>query len=298
MSRRTQSRAEGYTLSRAVTDIFGNPPGWPWSIVAWIACGGFVGAIASALLVPAGGVPHPALRWAACAGYGIVAAALVAVLPRAARLAALRSSLAKGPAGDAGDRSWWPLRLLAAALRGTSSLRLTQQDFDTAVNRAWQAARSILVQRFWPAWIAAFVVPVLGLLSAWEAGKQIELVGGESAADVLRQFVPQVSPPMVATIAASLVLMVVLAVLDQLTAGLLQRWRRSVQFADRGSPAVTALQDAPPPPKPPGDDVPGGDIRAPYPDGDHVGPMPGVEGPTAADLEKMAEEFSNRGRNT
>lgn len=294
MSRGTQSRDEGYTLGRAVNDIFGSPPGWPWSIVAWIVGGGVVGAFAARLLAPAGSVPNPALRWAACAGYGAVVASLFTVLPRAVRLATLRASLAKRPADDGGEKGWWPLRLLTAALRGTPTIRLSRQDFDGAVNRAWPVARSILVQRFWPAWVAAFVVPVLGLFSAWEAGKQIEVVAGQSASDVLRQFVPQVSPPMVATIAAALLLMVVLAVLDQLTAGLLQGWSRSVQFADRESPVV-ARGGGPQPPASGDPSVPDVDIRGPERDKSPP-PAPGPEGPTVADLEKMAEDFSTRGR--
>jgi len=295
MSRGTQSRSEGYTLGRAVNEIFGRPPGWPWSIVAWIAAGGVVGAIVAGLLAPAAGPPHPALRWAACAGYGVVVASLIVVLPRAVRLATLRVSLAKRPADDSGERAWWPLQLLTAALRGTSTLRLTRQDFDAAVNRAWPTARSILVQRFWPAWVAAFVVPVLGLLSAWEAGKQIEVVTGQSASEVLRQFVPQVSPPMVATIAAALVLMVVLAVVDQLTAGLLQHWSRAVQFSDHGSEVVAGGQD-PLPPTPAGPSVPEVGIRGPDRETRRGETPSGTEGPTVADLEKMAEDFSNRGR--
>jgi len=270
MSRGTQSRSEGYTLGRAVNEIFGRPPGWPWSIVAWIAAGGVVGAIVAGLLAPAAGPPHPALRWAACAGYGVVVASLIVVLPRAVRLATLRVSLAKRPADDSGERAWWPLQLLTAALRGTSTLRLTRQDFDAAVNRAWPTARSILVQRFWPAWVAAFVVP-------------------------LRQFVPQVSPPMVATIAAALVLMVVLAVVDQLTAGLLQHWSRAVQFSDHGSEVVAGGQD-PLPPTPAGPSVPEVGIRGPDRETRRGETPSGTEGPTVADLEKMAEDFSNRGR--
>lgn len=299
MGRGSQSRVQGYTLDRAIDDVFGRRPLGPWSAVASIAVGGVVGALASSLVTPAGATPHPALRWAACAGYGMVVAALVTVLPRAGRLTSLRSALAKRPNDDGGERPWWPLRLLAAALRGTPGLRRTQQDFDAAVDRAGPNARSILAHRLWPAWVTAFVVPVLGLLSAWEAGKQIEVVDGQNAAELLMQFVPLVSPPMVATIAAALGLMVVLAVLDQATKGLLQRWAATVRFTDDATPVVTRLLDEPPLPR----GGAGGDVRdlPPPGPGPVPGPVPGGDpqsGPTVADLEAMAGEFSNRGRNS
>jgi hypothetical protein len=243
MARESNTRPEGYTLDRAINDVFGRLPLWPWSAVATIAVGGAMGAAMSSALVPADSLPHPALRWAACAGYGIVAAALLTLIPRAARLFGLRPSLAKRPADDGGDKPWWPLRLLAAALRGTPALRRTQQDFNAAITQAGPQARSILAHRLWPACVAAFIAPVLGLLSAWEAGKQMDVIAGQDAATILKQFVPQVSPPMVATIAASLTLMVVVAILDQATKGLLQRWATTVRLSDGDSTAVTSLVD-------------------------------------------------------
>jgi hypothetical protein len=298
MVRELGSQNKANTLDRAVDDVFGRPPAWPWSVVAWIAGGGVAGALAASLFAPAGDAPYPALRWAACAGYGIVAAALLAVLPRAGRLVGLRSALANRPAADGGE-PWWPLRLLAAALRGTPGRRRTQQEFDDAVSRAVPAARSLLIHRCWPAWLAAFIVPVLGLLSAWEAGKQIEVVAGQSGSDILMQFVPRVSPPMVATIAAALGLMVVLAILDQLTMGLLQRWSTTMTFSDGATPGVAQLLEEP---------LPTRSIRVeaaaiPDPLRTGTGPAPqagspqGTDGPTVADLERMAEEFSSRGRN-
>lgn len=300
MVRGSRARPEGYTLDRAINDVFGRLPLSPWSAVAMIVAGGLAGAAVSSALMPSDRLPHPALRWAACAGYGVVAAALLTVLPRAARLLSLRSSLAQRPTDDGDNRPWWPLRLLAAALRGTPALRRTQQDFDAAIAQAGPQARSILAHRLWPACVAAFVAPVLGLLSAWEAGKQVEVVAGQDAASILMQFVPQVSPPMVATIAAALALMVILAVLDQATKGLLQRWATTVKLTDGDAAVVTRLiedQGAQPTPPPQ--------------TGTQTGPRPSVDpSPTSApalppaaevkpeDLEKLMEAFSSRGKGT
>jgi len=225
-------RDEGYTVPKAVDDVFGRWPAWPWSVLAMIVLGGVIGIAVSIGLKPVSGTPSPALRWAACAGYGTVLAALATVLPRAVKLLSLRSQLGHRPANDAPERTWWPLRLLAAALRRTPTLRLTQQDFSGAVGQAVGEARSLLTYRLWPACVAGFVAPVLGLLSAWEGGSQVELQPGEDAAAVYMMVLPQVSPPMIATIAAALVLMIALTILDQLTKGLLQRWATTVMLVD------------------------------------------------------------------
>lgn len=234
-------RDEGYTVPKAVNDVFGRWPAWPWSAIVAITLGGVSGATASTLLIPADTMPSSAFRWAACAGYGILLAALATVLPRAGRLLALGSALSRRPAEEASDRPWWPLPLLAAALRQTPTLRLTHQDFAAAVTQTVGEARSLLTYRLWPACVAGFVAPVLGLLSAWESGSQVELKPGEDSAAVYMRVLPQVSPPMLATISASLVLMIVLVVLDQLTKGLLQKWAAAVTLTDANSEFVQTL---------------------------------------------------------
>ena len=95
--------------------------------------------------------------------------------------------------------------------------------------------RSLLTYRLWPACVACFVAPVLGLLSAWASGAQVELKAGQDATALYMQVLPQVSPPMVATISASLLLMIILAVLDQLTKELLQTWASVVTLTDAWS---------------------------------------------------------------
>jgi hypothetical protein len=240
-SNKRSYRDEGYTVSKAVGDVFGRWPLWPWTVITAIVLGGVAGAIASAWLARGESPPRSDLRWAACAGYGIVLAALVTTLPRAWKLISLRSTLGHRPPTDASDRPWWPLRLLAAALRHTPTLRLTQQDFSGAVQQAVSDARALLTYRLWPACMASFVAPVLGLLSAWESGVQVEVKPGEGEAAVYMQVLPQISPPMVATISAALVLMVVLAILDQFTKGLLQQWASTVTLADAGSDFVKGL---------------------------------------------------------
>ena len=296
MARGSRARNQGYTLHRAIDDVFGVVPLWPWSAISAITCGGLIGALVATALQARSSSPNPALRWAACVGYGIVIAALLTVLPRAFRLFVLRRSLERRPADDGGDRPWWPLRLLAAALRGTPATRRTQQEFTAAVDRAGPEARSILSHRFWPAVLAAFIAPVFGLLSAWEAGKQVEAIPGESAGDVLMRFVPQVSPPMVATIAVSLVLMACLAMLDQWTKGLLQRWVATMRLADGETKTVQDLLDhhvARLPSK--SDSASTTTAKMPEPDSDG---MPPGEPPSISvdDLERLGAAFSNRGR--
>lgn len=293
MVRASSSRDAGSPLHRATDDVFGTLPLWPWSAIAVIVTGGIVGALTASSLAPRDGLPHPALRWAACAGYGIVTAALITILSRAGRLLGLRASLSRRPPDDGGERPWWPLRLLAAALRGTPATRRTQQDFTAAVDRAGPEARAILAHRLWPALVTAFVAPVLGLLSAWEAGKQIDTVPGETAGEVLMRFVPQVSPPMVATIAASLALMTCLAVLDQWTKGLLQRWATTMRLTDGETETVKRLLDEQVPRKGPeakGDTQPRVITDQPPPTPE---PPPVV---TVDDLESLGEAFSNRGK--
>lgn len=231
-------RDEGYTVPRAINDVFGRWPAWPWSVLVLIVLGGVAGATASTLLAGPDAVPSPALRWAACTGYGALLAAFVTTLPRAVKLLSLRSAVGRRPAADNVDPPWWPLRLLAAALRQTPTLRLTQQDFSGAVGQAAGEARSLLTYRLWPACVAGFVAPVFGLLSAWESGSQVELKPGEDAASIYMRVLPQVSPPMVAAISAALVLMIVLAMLDQFTKGLLQKWATTVTLADANSDFV------------------------------------------------------------
>lgn len=231
-------RDEGYTIPRAVDDVFGRWPAWPWSVLVFIVLGGVAGTAASTLLAGPDAVPNPALRWAACTGYGALLAAFVTTLPRAVKLLSLRSAVGRRPAADNGDPPWWPLRLLAAALRQTPTLRLTQQDFTGAVGQAAGEARSLLTYRLWPVCVAGFVAPVFGLLSAWESGSQVELKPGEDAASIYMRVLPQVSPPMVAAISAALVLMIVLAMLDQFTKGLLQKWATTVTLADANSDFV------------------------------------------------------------
>lgn len=291
-------RDDGYTISRAVGDVFGRWALWPWSVIALIGLGGAVGAAVSIWLAPSQGPPRPEFRWAACAGYGIIVASLVSVLPRAARLVALRSLLGRRPSPAMSDRHWWPLQLLAAALRQTPALRMTQQDFAGAVDRAASEARSLLSFRLWPACVAGFVVPVLGLLSAWESGSQIELKPGEDAASVSMQLLPQVSPPMVATISAALALMIVLAIIDQFTKGLLQSWAEAVTIGDAGSDIVKAVASEGRPAECPAPPAGGSTVRIPLNVAEQVDAAPAGKPDariTAEGLERLGDLFSSRG---
>lgn len=228
-------RERGITLAEAVDGVFGRWPAWPWSVLGLILLGAAGGVAAAPALRRMGWVNPTAFGPAACAGYGLVAAALVTLLPRVWKLLVLRRSVLRRPA--AADAAWWPLDLLAAALRSTPALRRTPEEFATAVAAAGGQARTLLGHRLWPAWVTAFVAPVLGLITAWQVGAQVIRRRGDSA-EVFPAFVAQVSPPMVGTIAAALVLMLAIVVIDQWTKGLLQRWSGVVEPGDAEHPAV------------------------------------------------------------
>lgn len=234
-------RVRRASLREAIGTVFGLWPGWPWSVLALLVAGGFAGAAAAPALRARGAASAAALGTFACAGYGIAAAAALALVPRIVRLLWLRRGVAGRPATT--DGSWWPLRLLPAALVSTPRLRRTPEEFTTAVAAAAADARGFLVDRLWPVWAAAFVVPVLGLVTAWQNGAKVQLRFAPDAdpGTVLPALVAQVSPPMVATIAAALGLMVLAVAVDQWTKGLLQRWRGVVEPGDGHHPAVVEL---------------------------------------------------------
>jgi hypothetical protein len=227
-----QKRADATSLRGVVDEVFGRWPAWPWSVLGLIVAGGVVGLVAGSALGGTGEESRAALGKAACAGYGLVVAAMLSLLPRVGKLAMLWRGVARRPAAI--DDSWWPLKLLAPALVATPSLRRTQQEFKSAVATAGGQIRSILADRLWPAWVVAFVAPVLGLITAWQNGArvQLRLQQGEDVATVFPAVIAQVSPPMVATIAASLTLMVAIVLIDQLTKGLLRRWSGIVETSD------------------------------------------------------------------
>ena len=227
-----QKRADATSLRGVVDEVFGRWPASPWSVLGLIVAGGVVGLVAGSALGGTGEESRAALGKAACAGYGLVVAAMLSLLPRVGKLAMLWRGVTRRPAAI--DDSWWPLKLLAPALVATPSLRRTQQEFKSAVATASGQIRSILADRLWPAWVVAFVAPVLGLINAWQNGArvQLRLQQGEDVATVFPAVVAQVSPPMVATIAASLALMVAIVVIDQWTKGLLRRWSGIVETSD------------------------------------------------------------------
>lgn len=228
------------SLCTVVDKVFGRWPLWPWSVLGLIVAGGIVGMLVGPALAESGDGNLAAFGKAACAGYGLVAVALVSLVPRVAKLALLRPAVMSRPATNVD--SWWPLKLLAPALTATPTLRRTPQEFTSAVAIAARQIRSLLADRLWPAWVVAFVAPVLGLMTAWRNGArvQLRLQQGEDPASVFPAFIAQVSPPMVSTIAASLVLMVTIVVVDQLTKGLLRRWSEIVDPADGEHPCVIA----------------------------------------------------------
>ena len=238
MTGSTSGRSFPDSVRGVVDMIFGRWPAWPWSVVVLIAAGGITGGAVAPVLRAWAPDRTAAFGTAACAGYGLVAAALLSLLPRAGRLLTLQRAVTRRPAMV--EASWWPLELLAVALRSTPTLRRTLEEFNTAVSAAVGQARTILADRLWPAWLAAFIAPVLGLMTAWQNGAQVQMRMGDGTApaQVVPAFIAQVSPPMVATIAASLTLVVAIVALDQWTKLLLVKWRGIVEAADGNHPAI------------------------------------------------------------
>jgi len=229
------------SLRAVIDDIFGRWPFWPWSVLGLLVAGGVAGMAAGNALRSSDEEHQAALGQAACAGYGLVAAAMLSLLPRLAKLTLLWRNAVRRPANV--DGSWWPLHLLAPALVATPRLRRTHQEFRSAVETTAGQARSILADRLWPFWLAAFVAPVLGLITAWQNGAkvQLRLQQGEEIKNVFPALLMQVSPPMVATIAASLALMVAIVVIDQLSKGLLRRWSGIIENGDGDHPSVIEM---------------------------------------------------------
>lgn len=243
------------SVRRAIDAVFGRWPAWPWSVLALIVAGGVLGAFLTPLARSTGVVSPAALGRAAGAGYGIVLIGFVLLATRVVKLVLLESGLARRPGQSA--ENWWPLRLLPAALASSPTLRLTPGDFTAAVDLMADRSRTLLAHRFWPIWAVAFTAPVLGLITAWQNGAtvQLKIRQDDTPATVLPAIISQVSPPMVATIAVSLALMVAVVVVDQWTKSLLNRWRLLVNQADAQHPAVVSqlgLDDAPEPARPAG----------------------------------------------
>jgi hypothetical protein len=236
MSGSSDRDAEGYGLAAAVRDVFGGGATWASWIVIGVA--GCLGYLVLPLLAGSGDVGGSLKPWA-CAAYGISIGGLLTLLPRALSLVRLGGSLGRRPEADAdAENPWWPLRLVAAALQNTPALRRTDQDFTNAVTDLAPRARGVLGQRLWPAGAAACTAPVLGRISAWDTwgeyvSKGLVEAGKRSVAGV-------VAWPMILSIAAALLLMLVIVAVDQWTRSLLQRWSSSVNPLDAQSAFVAA----------------------------------------------------------
>lgn len=248
--------ASSLSPEAAVAVVAGPNRAWLAAVLI-VACG--VGGAVMASTMP---VESEAWRPWACAGYGIAVGGLLTLLPRFVSLFARGAALNRRPAADDPSRPWWPLPLLASALRDTPVLRRTADDFRTAVNGFVPQARGLLGQRLWPACVAAFAAPVFGLVSACISWKEhlpeAVRLAREAVADVKpppEEVVPAVSWgavawPMIITITLSFVLMLAIVLADQLARRLLQRWALAVRPLDVESPVVAerlaALEDSQP----------------------------------------------------
>jgi hypothetical protein len=194
------------------------------------------------------------LRPMAAAGYGVAIGGFLTLLPQLVMVMRLRAGLATRPDGEDPGRTWWPLVLVASALRDTPLLRRTADDFRTAVQGFVPVARGLLAQRLWPACAAAFVAPVLGLVSAWISWSKhlpdAVRVASETVAqqsDTQPVQILEVTPvvdwglvawPMIITISLSLALMIAVVIIDQLSGRLLQTWASRVRPLDAESSFV------------------------------------------------------------
>ena len=133
MGATVKNKHEGaIALCESVNEIFGRWPLWPWTVLGLIVAGGGVGLANGPTLRGFGESGSAALGSAACAGYGMVAAAMLSLLPRLAKLALLQRNIIRRPTSV--EDSWWPLKLLGPALLATPSLRRTPEEFRFAVD--------------------------------------------------------------------------------------------------------------------------------------------------------------------
>jgi hypothetical protein len=249
MPRADLATSASLSADRAVGEVWG--PARLWLSLATVVAGGCVGGALAAVMPQAGeggAVSGDAFRTCECVGYGIACGGILTLLPRLVSLARLGRGLSRRPSADATGRPWWPLVLVASALRDTPALRRTSEDFRSAVTGFVPQARGLLSQRLWPACAAAFTAPVLGLISAllaWQdylPERQRQALEraqpGESVVIVPDIEWGSVATPMIGTIALSLALMLGVVAVDQLTRLLLQRWSSSIQLVDADSPLV------------------------------------------------------------
>ncbi len=248
MARQSAFSDDMLSSDAAVSEVWG--PSRSWLALASILVGGAAGWGIAVALPDAAEVATASRDWAgplAWMGYGLAIGGIVTLLPRVVSLLMLGRSLTQRPAADGGARSWWPLPLLAAALRETPSLRRTPEDFRLGVSGFVSQARSLLAQRLWPACVAAFATPVFGLISAWMSWEsqlpeairrsQEQVQDGDAAA-VVPSFDWGIAAPMIISIGLASLLMLGIVVVDQLARRLLLRWAATVRMLDAESPLV------------------------------------------------------------
>jgi hypothetical protein len=264
-----------------------------WLAASAIGVCGVVGAGLGLLFPGAGEWLRP---WAA-AGYAVAVAGLATLVPKALQVFQLQRSVDQRPTDHDPARPWWPLVLVASALRDTPSIRRTAEDVRNAMAGFVPQARNLLAQRLWPACTAAFVAPVLGLVSAWiswkvhlpEAVRVAKEIGQHQDIETAVPGVDwgAVAWPMVIAIALSLLLMLAAVVIDQMNRRLLLHWATAIQASDAESRFVkeTLADETPPPPG-----VQTSSIASPPPH--TLNPPPASPQPLTADaLEGLGELF-------
>jgi len=222
-------------LASSLAEVFGRWPVWPWSVLGVIVACGLIGLAVAPLFAPSEGQPHPALRRAAVMGYGMAIGAFITVVPGLLSLQQRSRDLRQRPDHDV---DWWPYQLLASALIDVPALRATPEDFGAAVDRTRVRSRELLAFQLWPVAVAAFVIPVLGLLSAWESGQTVIFTEEREPARVFPEIISQVSPPMISTIVVGLMVILLVVGIDQWTRSLLAGWADRVRFTDAESQQV------------------------------------------------------------
>jgi MFS family permease len=311
MSQQSASRRDPLSSEAAVNEVWGASRSW--LALAVILVGGAVGWGVAVTLPGAGAAASSGGEWLrpwACAGYGLAVGGLVALLPRLASLVSLGRRLPHRPAAEDAGRPWWPLPLLASALRETPALRRTPEDFRLGVAGFVAQARSLLAQRLWPACLVAFAVPVFGLISSWISWQvhlpeairraQEQAQPGESVIVTPAVDWGGVAAPMIVSISLALVLMLGIVLVDQLTRRLLLRWAATVRMLDAESPLVQerlAASGEIPPARPPHDQPRTSREAPPAPPREIPPPLPPPPKPepqiSAQELEGLGDLFRN-----
>ena len=254
---REAARERGGSFRDVVVREFGG-----WALSPWFAFGlmAFLGggaALVAEVQRDSEVVTRPEWRTLAVAGYGMVLGGLAALCVRAFGALSARGRFL----GGEGPRR---AELLTLVAEGLSADRGTHEELQTAIGGFQRRAAQLLLSRMWPLILAAFIVPVLGLVASWEAASAMVMAGELSRAEMYSLVLKAISAPMIAAVAGAFVLLLGVAVVDRLARSVLDAWGRGVRWSEVIE-VITGMQpqDLPPRPSGPEVDVPSGEPGPP-----------------------------------